>query len=109
MHAKDPRTKQVREQMRRLPVPEAPVSFDTEEIIQLTELAVRGRLPPYATEDDMYAALDRCGMKVSEIFSLLDLAESAYVRGQAADVIKSMLFKKFDRCLLDVTAHRVPL
>jgi hypothetical protein len=85
--------------------------FHPKEIIQLTELAVWERLPPYANEDDMYASLDKCGMTVEEIFEELDRRISS---GQVSDdtmelVIRSMLFVRFDERLIEVTAHKVSL
>lgn len=76
----------------------------------MTELAVRNRLPPYANEDDMYAALDRCGMSVSEIFDELDRrVPSGQPDGVMVHVIQRMLFERFDQRLLEETAHKVPL
>lgn len=82
------------------------------ELIQLTELAVRGRLQQYqANEADMYEALDRCGMSVSEIFDEMDRrAPNACADLQhGAFIIELILFERFDKRLREVTAHRSPV
>jgi hypothetical protein len=85
--------------------------FHRREVIQLTELAVQDRLPPYATDDDMYEALDKCGMTVEEIFDELDRRMQGNPMDDATmeHTIRCMLFERFDQRLLSVTAHRVPL
>lgn len=100
---------------------EAPLP-NPKEIIQLTELAVRGKLPPNVTEDDMYEALDKCGMTVGEIFDELDRRAPNVVRGsvklpsdhperikQGAFMIELILYERFGRRLREVTAHKVPI
>lgn len=95
---------------------EAPLP-NPKEIIQLTELAVRGKLPSNVTEDDMYAALDKCGMTVEEIFEELDRRRPGTFKGvnteenvkQGAFFIELILFERFGRRLREVTAHKVTL
>lgn len=77
------------------------------ELIQLTELAVRDNLPPHATEDDMYAALDRCGMDVDEIFEELDNYPAVISPEHMADVIQGMLFQRYNERLDEVAGHRI--
>lgn len=95
---------------------EAPLP-NPKEIIQLTELAVRGKLPPNVTEDDMYEALDKCGMTVGEIFDELDRRCPGTFRSsdtvqnvkQGAFYIELILYERFGRRLREVTAHKVPI
>jgi len=78
--------------------------------IQLYEEAVRERLPPHATEDDMYEALDRCGMTQRQIFDELDrrgLGNTLEIN-MAVEII-TILFEAFDEALSDVTSHKAPL
>lgn len=83
--------------------------YSARETIQLTDLAVRHRLPPYANEDDMYEALERCGMRVDELFAQVDMQLHPESDDQAvAATMINMLFEAFDSSLLDVTAHKVP-
>lgn len=94
---------------------EAPLPHP-KEVIQLTELAVRNKLPPGTTEDDMYLALDKCGMTVAEIFDELDRRAPGTFRStdtvenvkQGAFFIELLLYERFGRRLREVTAHKVP-
>jgi hypothetical protein len=84
--------------------------YSLRDSIQLTELAVRDRMPPYANEDDMYLALDKCGMTVGEIFEEVDRhcpgnRSDRYV----SDIVVQLLFARFDQRVLEVTAHKSPL
>jgi len=84
-------------------------TFRPGEIIQLTELAVRENLPAHATEDDMYAALDRCGMAVEEIFEEIDrlfMGRDAPVEAMAF-VIRDILFQRYGERLDEVAGHRI--
>jgi len=95
---------------------EAPLP-NPKEIIQLTELAVRGKLPSNVTEEDMYLALDKCGMTVEEIFDELDRCCPTTFRGDntvenvkdGAFFIELILFERFGRRLREVTAHKRPI
>ena len=89
-------------------------SQDSGDIIQLCEDAVRHLLPNYATEDDMYDALDKCGMRESEIFRELD--ERVALMGVKdpsltfqADTFKVILLDRFLYELDGVLAHKAPL
>ena len=80
------------------------------DVIQLYEDAVRERLPPYATEDDMYAALEMCGMTQGAIFEALDRRGlgNASELNMSLEII-TILFESFDVALSQITAHRIPL
>jgi hypothetical protein len=78
--------------------------------IQLFEDAVRERLPHYANEDDMYAALDQCGLTQRQIFDELDrrgLGNSTELN-MALETV-TILFEAFDDALETIIAHKVPL
>ena len=82
--------------------------------IQLFEAAVQHLLPPYANEDDMYEALDKCGLTQRQIFDELDrrftLEEMASMSAFGlANWIQAILFDAFNEAIADVTAHKVPL
>lgn len=83
---------------------------DDSATIQLYEDAVRERLPPHATEDDMYEALDKCGMTQRQIFDELDrrgLGNSSETT-MGIEII-TILFEAFDEALRDAIAHKEPL
>jgi hypothetical protein len=88
-----------------------PQPFCQKELIQLTELAVLNKLPPGVTEEDMYLALDKCGMSVSEIFDEMDRrAPNACADVEhGAFIIELILYERFGRRLREVTAHRSPI
>lgn len=80
------------------------------DVIQLYEDAVRERLPPYATEDDMYEALELCGMTQGAIFEALDrrgLGNSSPTN-MAIEII-TILFEAFDATIDQIVAHRIPV
>ncbi len=69
-------------------------------------------LPPYATEDDMYEALDNCAMTENEIYAAIDRrygASAAKMSEQEmAHVIREILFDAFTTALEAVTIYKVP-
>jgi hypothetical protein len=78
--------------------------------IQLYEDAVRERLPPHATEDDMYEALDKCGMTQRQIFDELDRRGlgNASETNMGIEII-TILFEAFDEALAEAIVHKEPL
>ena len=80
------------------------------DIIQLYEDAVRERLPPHANEDDMYDALDKCGLTQRQIFDELDRRGigNALEVNMAIEIV-TILFEAFDEALAGVIAHKEPL
>lgn len=78
--------------------------------IQLMEDAVQHLLPPYATEDDMYEALDRCGMTEAEIYAEIErrLPGNRSVP-ELANAIQHLLFESFEEAIAGVTDHKAPL
>lgn len=78
--------------------------------IQLLEDAVQHLLPPYATEEDMYEALERCALTQRQIFDELDRrphnAKGPY---ELSIEIQHILFESFEDAIADVTAHKAPL
>lgn len=78
--------------------------------IQLFEDAVRERLPAHANEDDMYEALDQCGMTQRQIFDELDRRGlgNASEANMGIEII-TILFEAFDEALAGVIAHKEPL
>lgn len=85
----------------------------TNDTIQLMEDAVQNRLPSYATEDDMYEALNNCAMTEQDIYAAL---ERKYGDGlgkvseeQMAVDIRELLFFSFDLALETVLLGREPL
>jgi hypothetical protein len=77
------------------------------EVLQLGEEAVRNRLPPGVTKDDMRAALGRCGMRVNDvIYELAQRVDPGLDDAAQAAVIVDILFEAFDSALLDVVAHK---
>lgn len=82
--------------------------YQANEVLQLGEEAVRNRLPPGATKDDMRAALGRCGMRVNDvIYELVQRVGPDLDDAAQAAVIVDILFEAFDSALLDVVAHKV--
>jgi hypothetical protein len=82
--------------------------YQSNEIIQLGEAAVAGRLPPEATRDDMRAALGRCGMRVNDIlYELEQRAEPDLSDEVQAAIIVELLFEAFDSALMDVIVHKL--
>lgn len=81
--------------------------LDPKEIIQLMPAAVSRMLPPDTTEDEMFEALDGCGMTVEEIFEEVERRCNPNWKQQApedaqhvADAICDILYDNFNRCLL---------
>lgn len=80
------------------------------DIIQLTEDAVFHLLPPYATENDMYEALDRCGLTQRQIFDELDRRPHGAQSPEELSVeIEHILFETFSHAIAEVTDHKAPL
>lgn len=82
-----------------------------DEVIQLDIAAVEHLIPPYANHDDAYAALDKCGMRCSEIYRELD-RETSHMNDVplkiAAHLIRGILFRRFNSELLKVVSHKAP-
>lgn len=84
------------------------------DIIQLGEPAVLHLLPSYATEADMYEALERSKMTQREIFDTLDRSfteEQLDLMNEQvlASVIHDIIFSSFVEAIDSVTAHKAPL
>jgi hypothetical protein len=82
--------------------------------IQLFEAAVQHLLPPYADEDDMYEALDKCGLTQRQIFDTLDRSftpEQLELMNETvlSTVIIDIVYESFAEAIADVTAHKAPL
>lgn len=79
-------------------------------ITQLTDLAVRDRLPAYATDEDMYAALEVCGMTDEQVFDELERRFQGKADLLPAEMLATeiviILFDQFDSALLTETAHK---
>jgi len=83
-------------------------NFQPNEVIQLGEAAVRNRLHPKATKDDMRAALGRCGMRVNDIYCEMEqLVDPDMDENAQAAIIVELLFEAFDSALMDVIVHKL--
>ncbi len=85
----------------------------TNDTIQLMEDAVKHLLPPYANEDDMYEALDKCALTERQIYDEMDrrcgTAVCTMSEHELAHVAREILFEAFTDALATATAHKVPL
>lgn len=82
--------------------------------IQLFEPAVRHLLPPYADEDDMYEALNKCGLTQRQIFDTLErsfTSEQLELMNETvlSTVIIDIIYESFSEAIADVTAHKAPI
>ena len=82
--------------------------------IQLFEDAVQHLLPSYADEDDMYEALNQCGMTQRQIFDAVDRRLSPeQLEGMPeealASIIVDIIYENFAEALADATVHKAPL
>lgn len=87
---------------------------DDHDTIQLFEPAVQHLMPPYADEDDMYEALNKCGLTQRQIFDTLDRSftpEQLELMNETvlAAVVTDILYESFTEAIADVTAHKAPL
>jgi len=87
------------------------ISNDT---IQLMEDAVKGLLPPYADEDDMYEALDKCAMTERQIYDEVgrrcpDNVRASLSIEELSALVRSIIFDAFTDVLDTIIAHKAPL
>lgn len=84
----------------------------TNDTIQLMEDAVQHLLPDYATEDDMYEALDNCAMTEQEVYAAIDRRftpadQEKLTEEQLALVVREILFDAFASALETATVHKM--
>jgi len=82
--------------------------------IQLFEPAVQHLMPPYANENDMYEALNLCGLTQRQIFDTLDRSfttEQLEMMNETvlSALIVDILYDSFSEAIANITAHKAPL